>query len=200
MWGGARRRASSEVGATVIDVLVVSAIVIAIAGLAVPASATVVDAGRARQAASFVSSRFRLARIEALNHAANVGVVFDSTPAGWTIRICRDGNKNGLRRADIGSGVDPCPDGPHLFHSLYPGVMIAIDPALKGPAGEPPNSDPVRFGTSNMASFSPNGSCTSGSLFLRTARGQQYAIRIAGINGRLRVFRFDLGAAIWREP
>jgi hypothetical protein len=200
MRGGVRRPSSSEVGATVIDVLVVSAIVIAIAGLAVPASATVVDAGRARQAAAFISSRFRLARIEALNHFTNVGVVFDSTPTGWTIRICRDGNKNGLRRADIRSGADPCPDGPHRFDAMFPGVFIAIDPALRGPAGEPPNPDPVRFGTSDMASFSPAGSCSSGSLFLRTRRGQQYAIRIAGINGRSRVFRYDLGAALWREP
>jgi Type II transport protein GspH len=194
------RHSSSELGATVIDVLVVSAIVIAIAGLSVPASATVVDAGRARQAAAFISSRFRLARIEALNHASNVGVVFDNTPEGWTIRICRDGNRNGLRRADIASGADPCPDGPHHFDAMFPGVRIAIDPTLRGPAGEPPNSDPVRFGASDMASFAPAGSCTAGSLFLRTNRGQQYAIRIAGMNGRSRVFRYDIGAALWREP
>jgi hypothetical protein len=178
---------------------VVSAIVIAIAGLAVPVSATVVDAGRARQAASFVNSRFRLARIEALNHATNVGVVFDQTPEGWSIRICRDGNRNGLRRADIRNGVDPCPEKAQQFHALFPGVTIGVDPTMPGPTGDPPNPDPVRFGSSDMASFSPGGTCTSGSLFVRTARGQQYAIRIAGVNGRSRVFRYDAGAAVWRE-
>jgi Tfp pilus assembly protein FimT len=88
-------------GASLIDVLVVLAIVATVTGISVPASGTYVDAGRARQAAAFVASRFRLARIEALNKAANVGVVFDLVDGRWSIRICRDGNRNGLRRADI---------------------------------------------------------------------------------------------------
>ena len=79
-------------------------------------------------------------------------------------------------------------------------MEIAVDPSLRGPAGEPPSPDPVRFGVSDMASFSPNGSCTAGSLFLRTPRAQQYAVRMAGVNGRLRVFKYDLGARLWREP
>lgn len=187
-------------GASLIDVLVVLAIIATVTGISIPASGTFVDASRARQAAAFVASRFRLARIEALNKGANVGVVFDLANGRWSITICRDGNRNGLRRADIRSGSDPCPDGPHQFSALFPGVEIAVDPALRGPAGEPPSPDPVRFGVSNMASFSPNGSCTGGSLFLRTPRGQQYAVRMAGVNGRLRVFKYDQGARIWREP
>jgi len=187
-------------GASLIDVLLVLAIVATVTGISVPASGRFVDAGRARQAASFVASRFRLARIEALNHAANVGVVFDLVDGRWSIRICRDGNRNGLRRADIRTGIDPCVDGPHRFSALFPGVEIAVDPALRGPAGEPPSPDPVRFGTSDIASFSPNGSCTGGSLFLRTPGGQQYVVRMAGVNGRLRVFKYDLGARLWREP
>ena len=107
-----------DAGASLIDVLLVLAIVATVTGISVPVSGTVVDAGRARQAAAFVSSRFRLARIEALNKAANVGVVFDLVSDRWSIRICRDGNRNGLRRADIGSGIDPCTDGPHHFSAL----------------------------------------------------------------------------------
>ena len=192
--------ATREDGASLVEVLVVVAVIMALVGFSVPVSAGVVDAGRARQAASFVASRFRLARIEALNKGANVGVVFDLVSNRWSIRICRDGNRNGLRRADIRTGTDPCVDGPHHFTALFPGVEIAVDPSLQGPGGEPPSPDPVRFGTSDMASFSPNGSCTSGSLFLRTPRSQQYVVRISGVNGRLRVFRFDLGAGLWREP
>jgi hypothetical protein len=147
-----------------------------------------------------VASRFRLARIEAVNKGANVGVVFDQADGRWSIRICRDGTRNGLRRADIRSGADPCFDGPHRFSALFPGVEIAVDPTLRGPAGEDPSADAVRFGSSDMASFAPAGSCTGGSLFLRTPRGQQFVVRIAGVNGRLRVFKYDLGARLWREP
>ena len=193
-------RLRRDTGMSIVEVLVVGAIIVTVTGISIPASSTLVDASRARQAASFVASRFRLARIEAVNKAANVGVVFDLVGGRWSIRICRDGNRNGLRRADISTGVDPCVDGPHHFSALFPGVEIAVDPALRGPAGEPPSPDPVRFGLSDMASFSPNGSCTAGSLFLRTPRAQQYVVRMAGVNGRLRVFKYDLGARLWREP
>jgi len=189
-----------EEGASLVDVLVVLVIIATVTSFSVPVSATAVDAGRARQAAAFVSSRFRLARIEAVNKGANVGVVFDLVDGHWSIRICRDGNRNGLRRADIRSGADPCFDGPHRFSALFPGVDIQVDPTLRGPGGEPPSPDPVRFGTSNMASFTPNGTCTGGSLFLRTPRAQQYVVRIAGVNGRSRVFKYELGARLWREP
>lgn len=195
-----RRSSRSERGATVVDVVLALAIVAVVAGISVPASATVIDAGRARHAAAFISSRFRLARIEAVNKAANVGVVFDFVNGHWTLRVCRDGTGNGLRRAEIGSGADPCFDGPHEIRALFPGVEIAVDSRLTGPAGEPGSPDPVRFGTADLASFSPAGSCTAGSLFLRSLGGLQYVVRVSGMNGRSRVFRYDLGAHLWREP
>lgn len=187
-------------GASLIDVLLVLGLISVLTSISLPVSATAVDAGRARHAAGFVASRFRLARIEALNKGANVGVVFDLINGRWSLRICVDGNRNGLRRADVRSAADPCVDGPHRFSAMFPGVDIAVDPRLRGPGGEAPSSDPVRFGSSDMVSFSPNGSCTGGSLFLRTPAGQQYVIRVAGVNGRLRVFKYEVGAALWREP
>jgi len=191
--------ARHDAGASVVELLAVVAIGCLLAGLSAPLSANVLDAGRVRSAAAFVASRFRLARLEAVNRAANVGVVFDLVNGRWQLRACRDGNGNGLRRADIASGADPCFDGPHEFRALFPGVDIAVDARLVGPAGEPGNPDPVRLGTPDIASFSPTGSCTSGSVFLRSTRGQQLAIRVAGANGRLRLFRFDDGRQAWMQ-
>ena len=188
-----------ERGASLIDVLLVLVLAAVAASLIAPVSASVADATRARHAAGFVSARLRLARAEAINRRANVGLVFDLTAGQWAVRICRDGTNNGLRRAEITSGADPCFDGPHRFSDLFPGVEIAVDPRFPGPAGEAGSSDPVRFGSSDMASFSPAGSCTAGTLFLRSGRDQHYAIRIAGVNGRTRTFRFDEGAWRWLE-
>jgi len=187
----------SDAGATLIEVLAVVAVVAVVASVSAPLSATVVDASRARLSTAFIASRFRLARTEAVNKSVNVGVVFDRVNGRWQIRVCRDGTRNGLRRADIGTGADPCFDGPHDFTAMFPAVQIDVDPALVGPAGEPPNPDPVRFGTSDIASFAPAGSCTAGSLFLRSSRGQQYAVRVAGANARMRVFRYDSGPRTW---
>ena len=188
-----------ERGASLIDVLLVLALAAVAASLIAPVSASVADTTRARQAAGFVSARLRLARAEAINRRANVGLVFDLDAGQWAMRICRDGTGNGLRRAEIVSGDDPCVDGPHRFGDLFSGVVIEVDRRFPGPAGEPGSSDPIRFGTSDMASFSPSGSCTAGTLFLQSGRDRQYAIRVAGVNGRTRTFRFDEGAWRWLE-
>ena len=188
---------SRDAGFTIVELVAVVAVAVVLAGVAMPASATAVDRGRVRAAAAFIASRFRLARVEAVNRVSNVGVVFDLVNGRWQIRACRDGTGNGLRRTDIATGTDPCFDGPHEFSAMFPGVDIAVDPLLVGPAGEPGNPDPVRFGTPDIASFSPTGSCTSGSLFLRSAKGQQFAVRISGANGRLRVFRYDRTPRTW---
>jgi hypothetical protein len=164
---------------------------------AAPLTASVVDAGRVRQAATFAAVRLRFARQQAVARSASTGLVFDQVGARWLIRICVDGNGNGLRRADIRNGIDPCPEGPLDMSVMFPGVRVAVDGTIPGPDGDPPSTDPVRFGSSNLASFSPNGTCTGGSLFLRSAQGVQYAVRIAGVTGRLRTLRYDAAARSW---
>ena len=192
-------RAADDCGASLVEMLIVLVLVAVAASLMAPASASVIDATRARNAAGFVSSRLRLARTEAINRRANVGLVFDQVAGEWSLRLCRDGTRNGLRRAEIVAGADPCFDGPHRFGDLFPGVEIAVDVRFPGPAGEPGSADPVRFGGSDIASFSPAGSCTAGTLFLRSGQGHQYAVRVAGVNSRTRTFRFELGAWRWHE-
>jgi len=197
--GDGARQGRSDSGFSVIELLAALVIVATLTAIGAPVAASVTDTSRARHAAAFVSSRFRLARQEALGRGVNVGVVFDRQGAGWSVRVCRDGNRNGIRRADIGSGADPCVDGPYAIGDVVPHVNVAVDATIKGPSGEAPNADPVRFGASDIASFSPLGSCTAGSLFLRSAGGAQFAVRIAGVTGRLRVLRYDSPKAGWKD-
>jgi hypothetical protein len=81
---------------------------------------------------------------------------------------------------------------------MFPGVEIGVDPQLRGPSGEAGSADPVRLGSTDIASFSPLGSCTAGTVFLRSRGGAQYAVRISGIAGRLRVLWYERVAG-WRE-
>ena len=189
----------AESGATLIELLIGLLVVSSMCMFTAPVAANVVDASRVRHAAAFLTSRFRLARQEAINRGANVGVVFDLAGSQWSLRVCRDGTGNGLRRSEILAGTDPCFEGPHELAVLFPAVDIAVDPGIRGPAGEPPSADPVRFGTANMLSFSPLGSCTSGSLFLRSRGGVQYVVRVGGGTGRVRVLLHETAGG-WREP
>jgi type II secretory pathway pseudopilin PulG len=187
-----------DTGASILDLLLVVLLVGTMAAVVAPVGASVVDGTRVRHAAGFLASRFRLARSEAVSRSANVGVVFDSASAGWTLRVCRDGTGNGLRRAEIQSGADPCFEGPYALGALFPQVEVAVDPGLVGPAGEPGSPDPVRFGTADLLSFSPTGTCTSGSVFLKSAAGVPYVVRVAGTTGRVRLLRHQAGG--WIEP
>src|SRR5204863_3327125 len=104
------------------------------------------EEGRVRAAASAMAGRFRWARHDAVRRSASVAVVFDDTARGWAFRVCRDRNGNGVRRSEIVSGVDVCPESAVVIADAFPGVAIGVDPAAPGPEGDPSSGDPVRFG------------------------------------------------------
>lgn len=186
-------------GATFVDLVVAMAITGILGGLSVPMVSHAVDAGRVRQAAGLVASRFRLARAQAASATRVVSVVFDRVDGRWVFEVCEDRNGNGVRRAEIQSGTDACVDGPHDLAALFPGVQVAADAAVQGPDGESGSADPVRFGSANLASFSPAGTCSAGSLWLRSAGGSQFMVRVAGVTGRVRVLRYDAVSGQWRD-
>ncbi len=189
--------ASGDAGMAYVDLVLALGILAMLAGLVMPATAEVVDASRARQAAGFMASQFRLARLRAVASTRSVGLVFDQIGARWMFRICTDGNGNGLRRSDLTSGHDTCAGDPYDLTDLFPGMAIGVDPRLPGPVGEPGSGDPVRFGTSDILSFSAGGTCTAGTLFLRSAGGTQYAVRISNVTTRTRVMRYEAGRRMW---
>jgi type II secretory pathway pseudopilin PulG len=186
-----------ESGTSLAELVIVLVIASLLVAFAVPTTGATIDAGRASQAASVMASRFRLARLEAVSQSRSIGLVFDQQGGRWTFRVCADGNGNGIRRAEIASGTDACLEGPHDLQAMFPGVQIAVDATIRGPGGEPPSPAPVRFGTSNLASFSALGSCTAGTLFLRSPMGAQYAVRLAGATGRTRVLRYAPTTRTW---
>jgi type II secretory pathway pseudopilin PulG len=186
-------------GATLVDVVVAMAITAILGGLSVPLVSQAMDAGRIRQAAGLVASRFRLARAQAASATRVVSVVFDHVDGRWVFAVCEDRNGNGVRRAEIQSGTDVCVDGPYDLAALFPGVQVAADAAVRGPDGESGSADPVRFGSANLASFAPAGTCSAGSLWLRSAGGSQLMVRVAGVTGRVRVLRYDAASGQWRD-
>ena len=179
----------------------VLAVVAALAAMAAPSTVNAMDAGRARQAAGFLASRLRLAKQQAVLRTASVGLVFNASGARWTFRVCVDGNGNGLRRSEIATGQDTCVEGPYDVAQLYPGVRVAVDATLRGPDGEAGSADPVRLGASDLASFSASGSCTAGSVFLRSAKGRRPSCESrARMGGRLRILRrTSAGPDGWRD-
>jgi len=175
------------------------ALIVLLASIAWPLLADPIDASRARQAAAFLESTLRRARQEAVTRAAYVALVFDSSDGRWTMRLCVDGNGNGVRRAEFSRAKDRCFDGPFDVAALFPGVQIGVDASLPDPDGGPGSSYPIKLGSSNMASFSATGSSSSGTVYLRSPKGNQYAVRLSGVTGRARLLKYDTGNHVWIE-
>jgi len=147
-------------------------------------------------------------RWSALASGRATGLVFTMAAGGdllWT--VYRDGDGDGLRRADMESGVDIGLSRPRRLSQEAPGVRAGLltGPSVAGVPRLPPQSgwiaspqDPIKFGASDVASFSPVGSATSGSLYLTDERDMA-ALAINGITGRLRLFLFDSMDRIWKE-
>lgn len=193
--GGSAR----DAGVSLPEALVVAAVVAALSSLTVPVVARSRDAARAWHATAYFASRFREMHHRAITGGASIGLVFDRVASRWTFRVCRDRNGNGIRRAEIAAGVDVCPEGPHDIESLLPAATVAVLPGIPGPEGTESPTDPVKFGASDIASFSSAGSCTAGSIYLLARDGTQYAIRVLGINGRTRMLRYDPHTRTWIE-
>ena len=190
--------ASADAGFSLVELIVAIGFMVAIAVFAPPLTAKVVDAPGARQGAGLLAARIRAAKLEAVSRAASVAVVFDRVGARWTFRVCADGNGNGVRRAELAT-TDRCVDGPFEIGTLFPGVAVGVDAAIRGPDGEPGSADPVRFGQRDLVSCSASGGCTSGSVFSRSSLGDQYLVRVAGVTGRTRVLRYDARTRAWHD-
>jgi hypothetical protein len=185
-----------------IDVLTALALISTVAGVAMGSVLPEVRQVQDEAAARYMVSRVRQARAEALQRSANVGIRFEPDQQEQ-YRVYVDGNSNGLRTRDIEDGVDP-PLGPaqrleHDFAGVSFGIASTLPPIESG--GEPleAGADPIRVGTSRILSFGPTGRGSSGTLYIRGRTGQQFAIRIYGPTGRVRLLQFRPVDRQWIE-
>ena len=187
-------------GYSLLELLMVIAIIVIVSGAAIPLAYGNVDRTRAAGAARYVAGRMAMARFEAVRRSAHVAIRFVELGGEYSLRTYVDGNGNGVLSRDIGRGVDvPITLEERLNHH-FPGVTFGILPNVTSiDAGQPFNpGDPVQIGSSTLLSFSPTGACTSGTIFIRGLRHTQFAVRVLGATGRTRVFEFNFGDGKWQ--
>ena len=177
-------------GYTLIELLCVMTVVVIIAGAAVPQILTALDRSRGLIAARYLGTRLALARTQAVTRNAFVALRFERGPRGLTVAVYQDGNKNGVRTADIDRRIDRPIEPPMRLSEEFPGVEIAL-------ADDTPAIDPVQLGRTDILSFSPMGTSTSGTIHIRGRDGTQWAVRVLGATARVRVLRYDRRARDW---
>jgi type II secretory pathway pseudopilin PulG len=196
---GAFAPGSQQSGFAAIEFLFVAAVVATLAGITVPPVLRALDDYRAVGAARYVAARLQRARMEAVLRSTAVALRFSLTAAGFEFATFVDGNGDGVLAYDISRSVDWRLGSPERLGDNFSGVDFGTEPGLPpvDTGGTPPGTDPIRLGSSDMASFAPAGSSSTGSLYIR-GRTKQLVVRIYGDTGKTRILVFDPNTRQWK--
>jgi len=176
----------------------VLAIVSGVLATALPATISGLDEMRTAMAARYLAGTITSARFDAAQRSACVALRFEPVGSDHTFAAYTDGNGNGVRTADIADGTDPPLRTAERLAVRFTDVRFALAAGVPDLDGnrETADTDGVRIGTPKILTMSPDGTATSGTLYLR-GRRSQYAVRVLGATGRTRVFRFHGGTGAW---
>ena len=185
---------------TILELLFVLAIAGTLTAVAVPQGLRALDDFRTRTAARYLSQRLADARLNAVKRSAAHGLRFEAATPDYRITTVVDGNGNGLRTAELQRGVDRTLTEPERLSSHFQDVVFGILEGVPDADGQPANgSDGVRIGASRLLAMNPDGTSSSGTLYVHGRERSQYAVRVLGVTGRVRVLKYDLGRRRWMD-
>jgi hypothetical protein len=185
-------------GYTVVELLLATAVIMTLAGISVPLTSDVLDGIRTSMAARYLEGTIGAARMQAIRRSANVALRFEAVADDYRFAEYLDGNGNGVRTADIAAGIDPALSGRRFLGDDFAGVSFGLQAGVPDVDGVRSlvAGDGVRVGIARILTLGPDGTATSGTLYLH-GRRHQHAVRVLGATGRTRLLRFDPGTRTW---
>ena len=93
-------------GYTIVELLFVVGTVATLSSVAIPQVLTGLDDLRTAGAARHVAARLQRARMDAVVRSTDVGLVVTQAAGEYSYAVYVDGNRNGVRSADISQGID----------------------------------------------------------------------------------------------
>ena len=201
----ARRLSRSHIGerrdgVSLVELLLGLGILVTMTAMAIPLLLTFQRDATALAAAQYVATRAALARSQAARRGAAVGIRFEKGGVDYQFRTYVDGNDNGIRGTDIAAGIDTPVNPPERLSDRFPAVRFTLSssvPAVGASRASGNGYDPIRLGAGRTLTFRPLGTATSGTLYVSGPSANQYAIRILGTTGRIRILRFEPETSAW---
>ena len=160
------------------------------------------DRAEASAAARHMAGLIARARFEAARRNRVVALRFTTDGAEPTFTLVVDGDGDGVSAADVTSGLDVEIRPPDRLSDHFGGARFGDG---RRDAGHRRRRDAHGNWTRRFVSAPPSNSASrrsappsSGTLYIASRRGVQYAVRVAGVTGRVRVLRYVPGAARWQ--
>ena len=190
-------RRQAVVGFTLIELMLDFALTTGLVVIAIPLTGNAIDELRTGAAARYMAGRIAIGRMDAINRSRATALRFLASTPDYQFAPYVDGNGNGVRSADMRAGVDPPVGTPRQLADDFTGVHFGLEIGVPDVDGvRNASMDGVRIGTARILTVSPDGTATSGTLYVHGRRAQ-YAVRVLGATGRTRVLKYDPGAKTW---
>ena len=191
-------------GFSLTELLVTLALVGLFVVAAAPALGGALSRGRVAAAARDLAGEFARLRSTAVVSHRRVGLRLTWSGDRYSYGEYVDGDGDGIRTDDIASGRDrlvgALRDLPSRYSGIDFGLLADAVPAIPPRRGVlAPHDDPVRFGRSDIVTFTPGGTASSGTLYISDGRESLMAVVLYGRTGRIRVWRFDRSSWMWRR-
>lgn len=179
----------NERGHTLLEMVFVLALILVTASWLIPGLRAYSQEAHLMGAAEKFCGQFREAYSMAVKQNVYTAIRFENGAGGPVYSLYRDGNGNGVSSADIVKGRDVRVAGPFELNGGAADVRVGINanvPAIPPDSGTLDPADPIKFGSSNMVSFSPLGTATPGTFYL-AGSGAQAAVRVTPGSARVRI-------------
>ena len=190
-------------GLSAVELIVVLALAASLLAATASGAFQLQGALSVRSAAAELSSTFVRARAYALTRGVAVAVKFRRDGGRYEWALYRDGNGNGVRTAEIASGVDRslALSVPWFRTDVRPGILRGTPVPDPSTPGVPLDrlDDPIRFNNSDLCSVSPTGESTPGSVYLWDGRDRMAVVRVFGRSAKIRTLFHFRGEKDWRK-
>ncbi|HKD19909.1 MAG TPA: hypothetical protein VKG23_18805 [Thermoanaerobaculia bacterium] len=189
----------TDAGVSLVELLLALTVIAWMLFIATPGIMQLRQEVSLRSAVHEASVAFYLARSYAISKNRNVGLKFRKNGDRYEWALYADGNGNGVRTAEIASGVDHYLglSLPWSRNDVLPGIMTGT--RVPDPSGGYLDriDDPIRFNNSDICSFSAMGECTPGSVYLWDAHDRMAVLRVFGGTAKLRCLYYRRGERGW---